>query len=223
MTRVALVDDHALFRQGMARMISEMEGIAIAFEAENGQELLDQLNHDVPDLILLDLEMPEMDGITALPLVREKYPSITILILSMYNDDHFIAHLMEKGANGYLLKDASLDEVEMGIRTASEAGFYFNDRVSKVMLNTLVKRNKIKPTLAFQVELTGRESDVLKLICQEKTTAEIAETLFLSPRTIEGYRNRLLEKTGARNTAGLVVFASKQGLLDAWLSEKASN
>ncbi|MEL7534590.1 MAG: response regulator transcription factor [Bacteroidota bacterium] len=212
--KIALVDDHKLFRKGMKALLEEIEGIEVIFEAANGQELLDHMAEQQAEIILLDLEMPVMDGVTVLPKIQSGYPDTKVLILSMHQDDQFIVHLLEQGAHGYLLKDTELEELEDALESVKENGFYFNDRTSRAMLSRLTRRQKIKPTFGHVEPLSERETEVLKLICEEFTTSEIADKLFLSPRTIEGYRNRLLEKTGAKNTAGLVVFAARQGYLD---------
>lgn len=130
----------------------------------------------------------------------------------MYDDDKFIIHLMEIGANGYLLKNSEPDEIRKAIHAVAENGYYFNDLVNKALLKKLVLRNNIKPSFNENVELTEREMEVLKLICEEKTAAEIAKIIFLSPRSVEGIRQRLIEKIGVRNTAGLVMFAAKNNI-----------
>lgn len=216
--KIALVDDHALFRKGMESMLEDIPGTEVVLHASNGQELLDKLPQHPADLILLDLEMPIMDGLAALPLIRKQAPQSKVLIISMHQDDQFISHMMELGANGYLLKDAEFEELEIALQAVQNTGFYFNDQVSKAMLSRLVNKQQIVPSFQVHETLTDREQEVLELICKELTTAEIADKIFLSPRTVEGYRNRLLDKTGARNTAGLVVYAAKQGWLDQWLN-----
>ena len=210
--KLGLTDDHLLFRRGLASILATYEQIQVVLQTSSGPELLEQLPHTELDVVLLDLEMPEMNGIQTAEALREQYPDLKILILSMYDDDHFIQHLMEVGANGYLLKDAEPDEVVQAVVAAAKNGFYFSERVSKVVLQGLANKKKIKPIFRNQVRLTKRELQVLQLICEEQTNNEIGEQLFLSPRTIEGYRNRLLEKTGVRNTAGLVVFAIRNEL-----------
>ena len=213
--RLAIVDDHALFRSGLASMLDIEAHLEVGFQAANGEELIAMLDQHAVDVILLDLDMPVMDGLQATPLVRKNYPGTKILILSMHDDDGFILKLMELGANGYLLKDAEIEEVIQAISSVHNTGYYFNDRVSKAMLTKLVQKQPDGFSGMTKAEdpLTEREREVLKHICDELTTSEIAEKMFLSPRTIEGYRNRLLEKTGARNTAGLVVYAAKNGLI----------
>lgn len=210
--KLGLTDDHLLFRRGLASILATYEQIQLVLQTSSGPELLEQLQHTELDVVLLDLEMPEMNGIQTAEALREQYPDLKILILSMYDDDHFIQHLMEVGANGYLLKDAEPDEVVQAVVAAAKKGFYFSERVSKVVLQGLANKKKVKPIFRNQIRLTKRELQVLQLICEEQTNNEIGEQLFLSPRTIEGYRNRLLEKTGVRNTAGLVVFAIRNEL-----------
>lgn len=210
--KLGLTDDHLLFRRGLASILATYEQIQLVLQTSSGPELLEQLQHTELDVVLLDLEMPEMNGIQTAEALREQYPDLKILILSMYDDDHFIQHLMEVGANGYLLKDAEPDEVVQAVVAAAKKGFHFSERVSKVVLQGLANKKKVKPIFRNQIRLTKRELQVLQLICEEQTNNEIGEQLFLSPRTIEGYRNRLLEKTGVRNTAGLVVFAIRNEL-----------
>ena len=212
--KVMIADDHALFRKGMVSIIRDFEGIDIIGEASNGKELLEKMDISQPDVVLLDLKMPEMDGMEANVEIQRKFAETKVVILSMYDDDKFIIHLIEMGANGYLLKNAEPEEVEDALHAVIINGFYFNNHVSKVMLKGLINKKKIKPQFNDEVELTPRELQVLRLICKEHTNAEIAEKLFLSQRTIDGYRNKLLTKISARNTAGLVMYAVKSGLID---------
>lgn len=209
-----IADDHALFRKGMASLISEFDGIELIGEAENGRELLEKIEITQPDVVLLDLKMPEMDGIEANKEIQKKYPDISVVVLSMYNEEKFIIHLIEHGANGYLLKNAEPDEVEDAIHAVIRNGYYFNDHISRVMLKGLITKKKIKPSFNSNIEFTQREMQVLQLICKEFTNNEIAQQLFLSQRTIDGYRNKLLTKIGAKNTAGIVMYAVKNGLVD---------
>jgi DNA-binding NarL/FixJ family response regulator len=155
-----------------------------------------------------------MDGMEATKIVRKQYPAIKVLVVSMYEDDKFIIHLMENGANGYLLKNTESEEIIKSIYAVHENGYYFNDVVNKALLKKLVLKNNLKPSFNQNVELTERELEVLKMICEEKTAAEIAKEIFLSPRSVEGIRQRLIEKIGVRNTAGLVMFAVKNSMVD---------
>ena len=212
--KIAIADDYKIFREGLKVGLSADEGLEVLLEADNGEELLKGLETQTPDVIIMDLKMPIMDGLEATKVVRKKYPSIKVLVVSMYDDDKFIIHLMENGANGYLLKNAEPDEIRRSIYSVHENGYYFNDLVNKALLKKLVLKNNLKPSFNQNIDLTEREQEVLKLICEEKTAAEIGKEIFLSPRSVEGIRQRLIEKVGVRNTAGLVMFAVKSGIVD---------
>ncbi|HEX7844936.1 MAG TPA: response regulator transcription factor, partial [Chitinophagaceae bacterium] len=212
--KIAIADDYKIFREGLKVGLSADENLEVLFESDNGEELLKELQKTSPDVIIMDLKMPIMDGMEATKEVRKKYPSIKVLVVTMYEDDKFIIHLMENGANGYLLKNAEPDEIRKSIYAVHENGYYFNDVVNKALLKKLVLKNNLKPSFNQNVELTERELQVLKLICEEKTANEIGKEIFLSPRSVEGIRQRLIEKVGVRNTAGLVMFAIKNGIVD---------
>lgn len=212
--KIAIADDYKIFREGLKVGLSADEALEVVLEADNGEDLLKALENETPDVILMDLKMPIMDGMEATKEVRKKYPSVKVLVVSMYEDDKFIIHLMENGANGYLLKNTEPDEIRRSIYAVHENGYYFNDLVNKALLKKLILKNNLKPSFNQNVELTEREQEVLKLICEEKTAAEIAKEIFLSPRSVEGIRQRLIEKVGVRNSAGLVMFAVKNGLVD---------
>jgi DNA-binding NarL/FixJ family response regulator len=210
--KVAIADDYKIFREGLKVSLGQDDNMHVLLEADNGEDLLKEIESKQPDVIIMDLKMPIMDGMEATQLVRKKYPAIKVLVVSMYEDDKFIIHLMEIGANGYLLKNAEPEEIRKAIYAVHENGYYFNDLVNKALLKKLVLKNNIKPSFNENVDLTERELEVLKLICEEKTAAEIAKEIFLSPRSVEGIRQRLIEKIGVRNTAGIVMFAVKNGL-----------
>lgn len=212
--KIAIADDYKIFREGLKVGFSADEGVEVIMEADNGEDLLKLMESSTPDVILMDLKMPIMDGMEATKAVRKKYPAVKILVVSMYEDDKFIIHLMETGANGYLLKNAEPDEILRSIYAVHENGYYFNDLVNKALLKKLIIKNNFKPSFNQNVELSEREMEVLKLICEEKTAAEIAKEIFLSPRSVEGIRQRLIEKVGVRNSAGLVMFAVKNGIVD---------
>jgi DNA-binding NarL/FixJ family response regulator len=211
--KIAIADDYRIFRDGLKISLAADNDIEFLHEADNGEDLLTNIEKERPDVVLMDLKMPIMDGMEATQIIRKKYSDIKILVVSMYDDDKFIIHLMEIGANGYLLKNAEPDEIRKAIYSVAKNGYYFNDLVNKALLKKLVLKNNIKPSFNENVELTERELEVLKLICEEKTAAEIAKVIFLSPRSVEGIRQRLIEKIGVRNTAGLVMFAAKNNIV----------
>ena len=214
---IAIADDQMLFRRGMAAIINSFEGMTVVCETDNGRKLLTFLETTTQktDVILMDLSMPELNGIDTMKIIHEKYPDQKVIILSIHNEEKFVIHLIELGANAYLFKNAEPEDVENAIRGVVEKGFYF----SESLMLTFQKRLNNKKTHVsvhdnIPITLTIREIDVLNQICQELTALEIAEKLFISVRTVDGHRNNLLEKTGARNTAGLVIFAIKNNLVD---------
>ncbi|RYD56596.1 MAG: response regulator transcription factor [Sphingobacteriales bacterium] len=211
--RYAIADDHKIFRQGLKLALGDDKGIMCIGEAEDGVGLLELLATNKADVVLVDLKMPRMDGIEATKEIRILYPDLKVLILTMFDDEHFVLHLMEAGANGYLIKNADPQEIKTAIHAVSENGYYFSDMVSGILLKNVVQKNKATPIFKEATKLSEKETEVLKLICQEYTTAEIGKAVFLSPRTVEGIRANLLEKIGVRNTAGLVMYAVKNGIV----------
>jgi len=211
--KIAIADDYAIFRDGLKVGLKPDRNLQVVLEAGNGLELMDGLAKQATDVILMDLKMPVMDGIETTREVKKKFDTIKVLVVTMYDDPKFIIHLMENGANGYLLKNAEPEEIRRAIYSAHETGYYFNDIVNKALIKKLVIKGNIKPSFNQHVELTERELEVLKHICDEKTAQEIGQEVFLSPRSVEGIRMRLIEKIGVRNTAGLVLFAVKNGLI----------
>ena len=212
MIRLALADDQLLFLRGMALLLRDMAGVQVVLECSNGAELLAGIESNPIDIVLLDLEMPVMDGMETMRRLRSEFPAVKVIVLSSHDEEKFISYLMELGANGYMMKNAEPDEIDTAIRSVAESGYYFSDAVSKVMLHALVKKKQVKPTFHSIDPLSERELEVLRGICQELTTAEIAERIFVSPRTVDFHRNNLLLKTGARNAAGLVVYAMTKGI-----------
>lgn len=210
--KIAIADDHALFREGLVGILNSFEEFNVTCEAGSGPELLQNIAVQLPDVILLDLKMPGMSGIEVTEQLKSQYPQIKVIILTMHHQDDFILHMLYLGVNAYLLKDTSSKELKEAIVATHERDYYFDEKVSKVMLQGLRKKHLHKPKLDSQIRLTPREEEVLELICREYTTSEMAEKLFVSQRTIESHRKNLLEKLGAKNTAGLVIRAISQGL-----------
>lgn len=212
--KIAIADDHQLFREGLAFIIQQQKEFELIAQAANGQELLQKIStaSQLPDIILLDIKMPVMDGIACTQQIKQLYPHIKVIVLSMYDQEDFILHFLDLGASGYLLKNSSSQEVYKAIRQTNDTGFYFDDFVCKIMLNGLKKKKVSKPSLNDQVHVTPREQEVLDLILKEYTTNEIAKQLFVSVRTIETHRKNLLEKFEVKNTVGLVIKALALGL-----------
>ncbi len=215
--KLALCDDHNLFRVGMASILTQVPDFELILEAANGQELIDKIPRKMPDVVLLDLQMPVLDGTATADYLRDNHPLIKIVVLTMHDEDRMVLHLLEKGVSGYLLKDADPGEVEKAIRKVMDDGVYLNDFVSRAMLRKMTNTSTVvkQPSTFYnsKVLLSEREKEVLKLICEGLSTAEISEKIFLSPRTVEGHRLRILEKTGTKNTAGMVAYAFKNNLV----------
>jgi DNA-binding NarL/FixJ family response regulator len=213
---IGLADDEALFRRGMRLILEDYDDLQVVLEAENGEDLLNKIraSADLPEVLLLDLKMPCVSGIDAAEILRKEFPSIQIVVISSHISKAFILNMIEIGAAAYLGKNAHPDEVVETIRMVREKGFYYNNMVMEVIRDNITGKNPVKPKRSFDVELTSRELEVLNLICKEQTTQEIADTLFISNRTVEGHRNNLLSKLGCRNTAGLVVYALQSELVN---------
>jgi len=211
--KVAIADDHALFRTGVKTSLSQRKDIQMIAEAENGMQLLNLLKHIKPDVILLDIHMPIMDGYTTLPEIKKLYPEMKVIMLSMNNDPSIITKMMEIGANSYLTKESDSETIYQAIRTCFEQEFFFNDLTNKALLNGL-RTKRPAEVMTPEVNLTDKEVTILKLMCEEKSTKEIAEMVDLSPRTVEAIRDKLKTKTGVKSMAGLVMYAVKAGIVE---------
>lgn len=210
--KLGITDDHSLFREGIRMIVSGMPGIELCLEAENGKDLLEQLKTTEVDIVLMDIEMKDMNGIETLKKISTLENKPSIIVLSMHNEPRMISYMMEQGACGYLPKDVKRDELETAIRTVYETGVYLNEMVSKSLLSGLQNKHNKQPLPAQ--ELSPREKEVLSLICQEYTAQEIGEKLFISERTVEGHRRNLCMKLDVKNTAGLVKKALLLNLVD---------
>jgi DNA-binding NarL/FixJ family response regulator len=212
--KVAIADDHKIFRKGVILSLRPYSAIKFVQEAENGQELLDGLAESEPDVVLMDLRMPQKDGIETTKIIAKQYPSIHIIALTMYEDERFVSHMMEIGANGYLLKSADPSEIKRAIIEVATKGYYLNNFVNRILLKKSHVRTKTIPSLNTEITLNEREREVVRYICMEFTAQEIAQKIDVSPRTVEAIKDRLMERFGAKNTAGLVFFAVKNNLID---------
>lgn len=213
--RIAIVDDQNLFRQTLAMLLAGIPDFELVAESANGPDLLKAIAilEDLPDILLMDMNMPGMDGLELNKIIREKYPEIKVIVLSVHAQGTLIAKLIQSGASAYLVKNCDREELMLAIKSTFSTGYYMN----KQTLIALQENNKISSKShhfsTLPINLTDRELEVLKLICDQYASAEIAEKLFLSTRTVEGHRNHLLTKTESRNTAGLVLFAIRHQLI----------
>ncbi|MBK9257725.1 MAG: response regulator transcription factor [Saprospiraceae bacterium] len=214
--RIAIADDEQLFILGLKMILEFHPDIEVKFLAPNGKLLLDKLKQDpeIVDIILLDLEMPVLDGVDALlEIVRNEYPIKVIILTSHYNDG-MIIKLLDEGAAGFLAKNENPDIVIDTIVQVHQRGFYINNYILQLIRN----RRLFAKRKTIQLDLTKRETEILKMICEENTNKEIADKLKLSARTIEGHRQKILEKTGCKNTVGLVIYAIEHHIIDVHIS-----
>ena len=210
------MDDEILFRKGISFLLGREPNIDIIFEASNGDELISFLQNNKnnhPDIIIMDLKMPGINGVEATKIIHVEFPKLKIIALTSYDSKSFVANMIDVGAVSYLIKNATPQELITTINEVAEKGFYYTDYVMKIIQDDVLTAKKTKSALDSNF-LTAREFEVLKLICSQKSTAEIAEKLFISPRTVEGHRNNLLLKTESRNIAGLVVYAVQNEIMD---------
>lgn len=207
---VYIVDDHSLFREGLKLLLSTLNYIDNIYEAENGQQFIDGLKKNPVDVVLLDIEMPVMDGIKAARLAKEIAPGIRLIALSMYSDKNYYLSMIEAGACGFLLKNSNFQEVEKAIIDV------YNDKsyISIEILNDILKSPQKNNSNHLIEVLTEREEEILLLICKGLTNKEIAERLVVSKRTVDKHRENLLQKTQSKNTANLVIYALKNGLFN---------
>ena len=221
--KLAIADANPVFTIGIEVIIQNIEDIELIVQAGNGIELIDKIQSQIPDVILMGLRMPIMDGIKATAYIKKEYPDIKIIILTVYDGKYTIANLMKIGANGYLLKNTRPDEIKEAIYTVMEKGNYYVDFVTQAMHEGLIDMRKIRPGFDLAVNLTVRELEVLKLVCRGFTSVQIADKLGLGYKTIEGYRNKLLDKIGVKNTAKLITYALENNLFSLDLRVKNSS
>lgn len=210
---VIIADDHEIFRDGLALMLSKQETMSLIGQASDGRELIQMAKERQPDIILTDIKMPLVDGIAATRLLLQQHPDLKIIALSMSEEEGLIVEMLEAGAKGYLLKNADKQEILEAINTVHE-GDIFYCRHTSARLASLIVKSKFDPHKKKAEELfTDREIDIIRLICRQHTAQEIGDKLFISRRTVEGYRTRILEKMEVKNTAGVVIFALKHNLI----------
>lgn len=215
--KVLIVDDHQIIRDGLRKYINGIEEIEYVGEAENGKQALEFVEENDVDIVLSDLNMPEMDGLELTEAVIANHPDVKVIILTMLDEPHYIKQLMGSGAEGYLFKNSGVEEVKKAILRVSEGETYLSNEVTESLTQYVLKRKKNKPKpskFGFDANLSERELEVLELIIKEKTNKEIADKLFISVRTVDAHKRNLIEKTGSRNIAGLVMYAITNQLIE---------
>jgi DNA-binding NarL/FixJ family response regulator len=214
-TAISLViaDDHEIFRDGLALMLSKQDNVKLVGQAGDGLELVRMVDETSPDMVLTDIKMPRMDGIAAARQLLQRHPGLKIIALSMFEEEDLIVEMLEAGARGYLLKNADKKEILDAIVTVQEGNIFYCKHTTARLASLIVKskfdQHKKSPGALF----TDREREIVRLICRQHTAQEIGVMLFLSKRTVEGYRTRILEKMDVKNTAGVVIFALKHSII----------
>ncbi|MDI9339951.1 MAG: response regulator transcription factor [Sediminibacterium sp.] len=213
--RVAIVDDQALFRKGLISLLEEFEHLDVMLEASNGKDFFQGLRRcreELPHVVILDIQMPEMDGIETLIRLNTEYPNMHALMLTMHNETEIIFHLVDKGAKGFLLKDAAIETVVRAIDSIMASGFYFPDNISKSLVKGMVSNQKSKQ-LNDANHLSEREIEIIRLICKEFSSQEIADKLNISLNTVNKHRESIFQKINAKNVVGVVMYALKNNLV----------
>lgn len=211
---IVITDDEALFRKGLHRILSEVDQYNVLFEAEHGKDLLAKLKgkKKLPDVILLDMQMPEMDGVDTLKALQASYPQVQVIILTSHYNATIIVKMIELGASAFLAKNAHPDELVATIKNVVDKGFHYDSFTVKLLRERMLSG---QPAQQSDIEqFTKREIEILQLISDQYTNKEIAQQLYISPRTVEGHRNKMLEKTLSKNTVGLIIYAIEKGIIN---------
>jgi DNA-binding NarL/FixJ family response regulator len=215
--KIGIADDHTLFRESLAALLQQVSICELVIEAPEGAAFLEAIGklNVLPEIVLVDIDMPGMNGIMLTEHLKARYPQVKVIMLSVYAQERIIVRSINAGAEAYLVKNCEKEEFIHAIQSVYTKGFYMSKQVLDALRNVKASdRKKLRNINAIPIELTKRETEVLQLICREYSTPKIAEQLFISIRTAEGHRNNLLQKTGCMNTVGLVLFAIKWGIFE---------
>lgn len=210
---VAITEDHQLVRQGMVALLKEEEGLNVLFDVGNGKELLDKLESGLPDIVLLDIAMPVMDGKEALEIIRKRYPKLKVIIITSHYSNKHITEFITKGARGFLPKNCDIEKVVDAIFSVYDEGYYFDSKVSGAIVEKLARSEKTDLPI-MDTGISSLERKIIRLICLEKTNNEISEALFLSKRTVEWHKTNVLIKTNSKSIIGLAKYAVENGIID---------
>lgn len=214
--KFAIADDHKIFRDGIKMALAGKDNLKLLWEAEDGKDMMHKIAIKKPDVLLMDIRMPEMDGISAIDQIRKEFEGIKIIVLSMYDDQQMISKMMEMGANAYLTKTTDPEEIYNAILTCMEDDFYFNDLVNKAVMGKLLQKKSVRqhvPATA-PIQFNEKEVKILQLLAEDKTTEEISKTIFLSPRTIETIRQNMKTKANVKTIGGLIMYAMRNKIIE---------
>ncbi|WP_121247758.1 response regulator transcription factor [Mucilaginibacter phyllosphaerae] len=210
---IVIADDHEIYLDGLSLMLSRQQGFEVVGRASNGEQLLDIVNKTNPDVVLTDIKMPVLDGIASTRQLLQVQPALKVIALSMFNEENLIVEMLEAGAKGYLLKNAHKNEIAEAVISVYEGKNYYCAKTSSALAGMIV-RSKFKAIAPEPIiDLSERERTIIHMICRQQTAQEIADTVYLSKRTVEGYRIKIFEKLKVKNLGGLIIFALKHKLI----------
>lgn len=214
--KIAIADDHKIFRDGIKMALSDKGNLKILWEAEDGKDMMHKIGIKMPDVLLIDIRMPEIDGINAIQILRKEYETVKIIVLTMYDDHQMITKMMEMGANAYLTKTTDPEEIYEAILTCMNEDYYFNDLVNAAVMGKLMQKKSVRQIYGDSLPVTFSEKEIkiLQLLSEDKTTEEISKVIFLSPRTIETIRQNMKSKVNAKTIGGLIMYAMRNKLIE---------
>lgn len=210
-TKILLVDDHKILRDGICSLLKGYDDIEVIGEAPDGKTALQMVNELLPDLIIMDISMPDMNGIDATRRIRNEHPDVKVIALSMHHDKQFVSEIFRAGASGYLIKDSAFDELDHAIRIVMNGKTYINPQIASLVVESLISQSSMPPSQSFSL-LTEREREVLQLIAEGRSTKQIAFDLHVSSKTVESHRRQVMGKLNVRSVAELTKFAIREGL-----------
>ncbi|MDX8339583.1 response regulator transcription factor [Draconibacterium sp. IB214405] len=211
-TSIIIVDDHKIFRDGLILLLSNFDFVSVIGQAANGEEFLELIENVQPDIVLMDINMPKMNGIEATKQALKKYPDLKVIALTSFADDEYIEQMISSGVEGYMLKRSDIEDFETAIKKVAEGGSYFSSEIIKVISRNLYKDKERKSGEQILANFTTREKEILNLICEGLNNEQIAELIHLSPKTVEKHKSNLFQKTETFNTVNLVIYAFKNQL-----------
>jgi len=211
--KILIADDHLLFRLGLASVLKQFDFVSKVQEAENGREVIEEITKESYDVVLMDINMPVMNGTEATRLIKREFPGIKVIALTVFEDQKHVIEMIESGASGYIIKNTNANEIKTALLKVTNNELYFSRQISESLITSLVNKHTMRKS-QYNEQLSNREKEILYLICKEYTSKEIADSLYLSEKTVDWHRLNLLQKTHSKNIAGLVLFALRCGIID---------
>jgi len=212
-TNIIIVDDHKIFRDGLLLLLENFDFVSVIGQAANGEEFLSLIENSIPDIVLMDINMPKMNGIEATKKALQKYPDLKIITLTTFADDEYIEQMISAGVEGYMLKRSDIEDFEKAIKKVAKGGSYFSSEIIKVITRNLYKNKEQESKRQAITKFTSREKQILHYICKGLNNEQIADLIYLSPKTVEKHKSSLFQKTETFNTVNLVIYAFKNQLI----------